>query len=264
VIESRRKVTSQFGQDGVLEETFRRIGEGNQWCVEVAAGDGYNLSNTYNLIQNYGWSAVLIEAEPGRAEDMRNRYAGAGQVHCVEAKVEDLGAVLSTIPQLPGDFDLLSIDVDGDDYHLWSSLGSRYRPKAVLIETNPTFGWDVVYVPKPGNGEKVGSSLAAIQALATSLDYRLACYIEIDALYVALEHWEKMCLVERSLSDHMKGSDAYIPRVVSDQHGQHYLLRAGPWRARSDDDVLSGGLRSRSQLADNAMLFQGALRHWEL
>jgi len=60
----RRNVTSQFGQDGVLAETFKRLGIGPQpWCVEIGAHDGYSLSNTWNLINEQGWSAVLIEAE---------------------------------------------------------------------------------------------------------------------------------------------------------------------------------------------------------
>ena len=34
---------------------------------------------------------------------------------------------------LPYDFDLLSIDVDGDDYHIFKNL-QHYRPRVVIIE----------------------------------------------------------------------------------------------------------------------------------
>ena len=40
---------------------------------------------------------------------------------------------------LPYQFQLLSIDVDGCDYHVWNSLDiSVYQPQVVCIEFNPT------------------------------------------------------------------------------------------------------------------------------
>lgn len=258
--EYRRKVTSQWGQDGVLAEVFRRIGPGSQWCVEIGAYDGYNLSNTWSLVNEQGWNAVLLEADPGRAAACRERYAGVERVTVVEGRVSDLQAALAATP-LPKAFDLLCIDVDGDDYHLWQSL-TEYRPRVVLIETNPTFGWDVEYIPKRGG--HMGSSLLALHHLAESRDYRLAAYIEIDALFVEVADWEKLGVAPRSLAEHMALSDRYIPRLVSDLDGRHYLLRSGPWGARDDDDTLhSEFLRSRRELDESAEKLGGAPRLWE-
>ena len=46
----RKNVTSQFGEDGIIEKIFEIIPEQNHWCVECGAGDGKALSNSFNLI----------------------------------------------------------------------------------------------------------------------------------------------------------------------------------------------------------------------
>jgi hypothetical protein len=53
---------SQNGEDGILEEVFKRLGldEFNKfWVVEFGAWDGKHLSNTFNLIKK-GASSCLI------------------------------------------------------------------------------------------------------------------------------------------------------------------------------------------------------------
>ena len=60
--EFRRDVTSQYGEDGIIEKTLELLDEPTKWCVEFGAWDGRHLSNTYDLIVNKGYSAVMIEA----------------------------------------------------------------------------------------------------------------------------------------------------------------------------------------------------------
>jgi hypothetical protein len=42
---------------------------------------------------------------------------------------------------IPIDFDILSIDIDSYDYHIWKSL-SKYQPKIVIIEINSSVNTD--------------------------------------------------------------------------------------------------------------------------
>ena len=59
-----RNVTSQSGEDGILEEIFRRIQPTandtakQRWCVEFGAWDGVHLSNTRQLLKTEGWGGV--------------------------------------------------------------------------------------------------------------------------------------------------------------------------------------------------------------
>ena len=57
----KRTVTSQDGEDGIVESLFDRPGVEKGLCVELAAWDGKHLSNTGNLWHDKGGSAVLIE-----------------------------------------------------------------------------------------------------------------------------------------------------------------------------------------------------------
>ena len=60
-----KKINSQFGEDGILLEVLKRLGTENldRWCVEFGARDGISDSNTYNLIKNHNYKAVLIEGD---------------------------------------------------------------------------------------------------------------------------------------------------------------------------------------------------------
>ncbi len=69
-----KNVKSQFGEDGVIMEIFNRIGHGNKFCVEFGAWDGEYLSNSYNLFNNNGWHALLIEADAEKCSQMEQKY----------------------------------------------------------------------------------------------------------------------------------------------------------------------------------------------
>ena len=76
----------------------------------------------------------------------------------------------------PPEIDLLSIDVDGNDYWIWRSLPA-FRPKVVVIEVNPFFEpplrWVLPYdAAFRWNGDwRFGASLAALEALGRELGY---------------------------------------------------------------------------------------------
>ena len=56
------KTYSQNGQDRVVIELFG--GATNLYFVELGAGNGLDLSNTLLLEQDYGWTGLLVEANP--------------------------------------------------------------------------------------------------------------------------------------------------------------------------------------------------------
>ena len=63
--EYSERIYSQFGEDGLIKEILNRIEfkNLNKWCVEFGARDGISDSNTYNLIKNHNYKAVLIEGD---------------------------------------------------------------------------------------------------------------------------------------------------------------------------------------------------------
>lgn len=59
------RIFSQNGEDGILQEIFRRIGEGHKASVEFGIGDGTECC-TRNLLVNCGWTGLLMEGSRGR------------------------------------------------------------------------------------------------------------------------------------------------------------------------------------------------------
>ena len=80
-------ITSEHGEDGVLEKIFETIGERARWCVELGALNGKHGSNVWHLIKDRGWAGVLIEADKTYFEKLQQEYSGSGRAHCVNAFV---------------------------------------------------------------------------------------------------------------------------------------------------------------------------------
>jgi hypothetical protein len=194
--------TSQFGEDGILEEIFKRIGTTNKWCVEFGAWDGKLYSNTWRLIAKFDWSAVLIEGMEDRARELAQLHKGSSKVHVQNCYVSWTGEnrldnLLATTP-IPRQFDLLSIDIDGNDYHVWKSV-ERYRPRVVIIEINPSASNDLVFVQDAHPGLNHGCSLRAVIELAKNKDYELAATTRINAIFVIKSEFSKLGIEDNSI-----------------------------------------------------------------
>ena len=79
--------------------------------------------------------------------------------------------------EVPKEFDLLSIDIDRNDYHVWEKISS-YRPRVVAIEYNslypPTMSWVIPYDPKAyWDGTTRTGQAEALEELGTKKGYRL-------------------------------------------------------------------------------------------
>lgn len=194
--------TSQGGEDGIiarifqlLEDTAVAAGETKRrrYCVDVGAWDGIHLSNTYSLLNTDDvadrWDGLLIEADTERADDCKRLYSSHDGVTVTSAMVQFKGS--SSLPSLlfqasaPLDIDLLSIDIDGNDIHIWRSLqASNYRPKVVLIEFNPTIPHAIEFIQEADFRVYQGSSLLSIKELGLEMGYSLICCTIFNAFFL--------------------------------------------------------------------------------
>ena len=144
----KKNMYSQGGEDGVIDKIFDIIDNTNNWCVEFGAADGQWLSNTKNLIKNKRYSAVLLEGDINKYRDIKKYYLSNHDVIIINKYINitnnSIDTLLSTTP-IPTDFDFLSIDIDGNDYHIWESL-KNYKPKVICIEFNPTIPNEVYFI----------------------------------------------------------------------------------------------------------------------
>ena len=161
----RNNVHSQMGEDGIVEAILSRVPTVDGWCVEFGAWDGIHLSNTRNLIESKGYRGVLIEANKRSFAQLKENTKTLPGVTAIEAFVgfteQDSLDVLLSRTTCPRDFDFLSIDVDGNDIHIWRAI-KQYRAKLICIEYNPTIPTEIVFEQPAGPKINWGCSLAAL------------------------------------------------------------------------------------------------------
>jgi hypothetical protein len=171
---------SQSGEDGVLREIFRRAGSRARTFVEFGAARGWG-NNTLLSLQA-GWSGAWLEADPGRCRSIRRDFAspiaeGRLTVRQAFLNAENVEEEL-TAAGAAHDVDLMSIDVDGNDYWLWQRL-SAWSPRVVVIEYNaiypPDVEWVMPYAPahRWDGGSWFGASLKSLELLGRELGYHL-------------------------------------------------------------------------------------------
>ncbi|GLD92984.1 hypothetical protein PINS_up001576 [Pythium insidiosum] len=117
---------SQNGEDGVLHAIFAHVGVTTKRYVEFGAGTG-DECNTRLWREHYGWDGVLLDAWH---EDV------ARGLHRAWVTAENVNALFEA-HAVPREFDLLSIDVDFNDFWLLSAIDrSRFSPRVIVIEVN--------------------------------------------------------------------------------------------------------------------------------
>lgn len=189
LIAGERRTFSQGGEDGILEGIFALIGAGSRTFAELGCGDG--RENNTRALALAGWSGVWVEAEPALAGSARADAPPGVTVVCERLTRENVRATLARagIARAP---DLLSIDVDGNDYHLWEGLADL-APRVVVIEYNasltPRVEWVMAYDPEHrwDGSNRFGASLRSLAQLGGRLGYALvACDSQgVNAFFVA-------------------------------------------------------------------------------
>lgn len=181
-----RNVHSQYGEDGLLEYVLERLPDCPRYFVEFGAWDGLHLSNSAHLAEQ-GWAGCFIEGEPDRAKDAVRNYANVPGItvktgyvmptgeHSLDRMLRDTAC--------PREFGVLSIDIDGNDFHIWEHL-SDYRPLVCIVEFNPTIPVQVDFVQAMDPQVHQGCSLTALHRLGAAKGYVLAGATDINAVFV--------------------------------------------------------------------------------
>lgn len=210
-----RNVSSQFGEDGIIEKILEVLPHKDQWCVEFGAWDGKYLSNTCHLITSRGYWGVLIEGDRERFELLRRNFCTNPRVRGFNCLVgmtaaDGLDPILRNTP-IPLDFDLLSIDVDGNDYHCWDAV-TQYKPKVVLIEFNPTIPDAVEFVQPRDPQKNWSSSLLSIVLLGKRKGYELVATTMANAIFVAAPYFPLFGIRDNSIAKlrHDRNEITYI------------------------------------------------------
>ena len=178
---------SQNGEDGILLFILALVGMKSRRCVEICAGDGIEC-NSANLILNHGFEGLLVDGDDRNVEAARQFYGLHRDTYAFAPKAVRQWIAKETVDGflrdqgMTGEIDLLTIDIDGNDYWIWQAI-ECVSPRVVVVEYENAWGADeavtmrydsgyVWRIEEPGMPHS-GASLAAFAKLARTKGYRL-------------------------------------------------------------------------------------------
>jgi hypothetical protein len=158
---------SQNGEDGVIERLLEVVGVTNRFYVEFGVGAGSECNT--RLLRERGWSGLMMDyAHEDTSIGLYREFITAENINDLLLK-----------HHVPESFDVLSIDIDGNDHWVWKAMSATFRARVVVIEYNcavpaeisvampydPAFRW----AGQPNTGQ----SLLALKKLANERGYAL-------------------------------------------------------------------------------------------
>ena len=175
---------SQFDEDGKVLFIFSQIGFKTKIFVDIGSSNGIN-SNCANFALNFGFHGLFIDGNKVHIENGRKFYKSHSNTNYFQPMFEHEMINAENINDIiqkngiSGDIDLLSIDIDGNDYWIWKNL-SVINPRVVVIESHLELGkeklvtpYDKNFVIDPQRPLYFGSSAPAICELANKMNYHL-------------------------------------------------------------------------------------------
>jgi len=238
-----KKVHSQNGEDGIIERILQVIPARDNWCVEFGAWDGQHLSNTRYFIEDFDYKAVLIEGDPVKYRELKKFYSKNDKVIPMNRFVgwtspQTLDQVLNET-NIPKNFDLLSVDIDGNDYHVIAAL-NKFAPKVICVEYNPTIPNDVEFVQKPDFSINQGASLFSLEKLGKRMGYELVAALPYNAFFVKNEYFHLFNIEDNSHSI-LREDRSYITSIFVGFDGTIFLsgFKKLPWHGipLSDENI---------------------------
>jgi hypothetical protein len=182
---------SQNDEDGIVEEILQRIGPGGRTFVEFGVGNG--RENNTRLLLYRGGRGLWIEGDPRFAKQIRRDFRAElekNQLQVLESMVtrDNINALIAAAKL--EEIDLLSIDIDGNDYWIWEAI--EVRPRVVAIEYNAKFRpptqWVMEYSPahRWESGDYHGAALQSLSDLGRAKGYSLVgcCLAGVNAFFV--------------------------------------------------------------------------------
>jgi hypothetical protein len=162
------KKYAQFGEEAIFDYIFHHIGTTNKFLVDFGASSlNVGLSNSKHLLEN-GWDGLLMDGKTDGNPFIKEEFITAENICDLFKKY--------SVPQT---FDLLSIDIDGNDIWVLENILKKYKPRVIInefngcipvgvnkaIKYNPTHSW--------GENDYYGASFEAFKVLFNKFNYTL-------------------------------------------------------------------------------------------
>lgn len=214
---------SQVDEDGLTSEILKRIEskeeDSTRTFVELGVGDG--TENNTLLLAARGWSGLWFGGQD-LAYQASRAFHSRLEFNKLWITTKSLESDILPKILLLGELDVLSLDLDGNDWYFCEQLlDGGVRPKLWIQEYNSAFPPDVDWC-MPYNAEHTwdvtsffGASLYAFVELFKKNGYRLvACNLTgVNAFFIREDFTSSFEDVPRSTSDLYMPSRPWLYRV---------------------------------------------------
>lgn len=219
------KQHSQNGEDGMIAEALDRLGILSPRFVEIGAGDGSENCTIALLLA--GGEGVWLEIDSANVSRAAASTVGLPiEILNVRVSRDNIVEVLENSRAHHG-FDLLVVDIDGNDFHVIERILQKWKPSLIVCEYNSAFGprkkWVMQYndLHSWSSDDNYGASLSAYQTLFKRFGYALAACDSsgVNALWVSRENINLF-------RGPMRASEMYMSLVPGRQHrrqGDHVV-----------------------------------------
>jgi hypothetical protein len=131
-----KNLYSENGEAGVILQIFKLLNKlYNGSFVEFGARNGIHQSNTFNLRLEYGWKGHLFDKISGNKKINLHKEFFTKENIIKKFKKYNINRK----------FDLLSIDVDGNDHYLLEAILKEYDPTLIVVEFNNLINPELSY-----------------------------------------------------------------------------------------------------------------------
>ena len=170
---------SNFDEDPIIQELLSKIHVRHRFAVDIGAGDGETMSNSYNLFKS-GWSGIAAEWDGVRFARLAYRYSGFPEARLIRARITPDNVLdLLAASGAPREFGFLNLDIDSYDHYVLEKLLGAYRPALICAEINekfpPPLKFTVKWNPDHAWAQDhfFGQSLSMLEDLAKRQGYAL-------------------------------------------------------------------------------------------
>ena len=205
-----QKVFSQGDEDGITAEIAGRIfgPEGGRF-IEFGSGNG--LENNTLFLTSLGWRGTWVDARSPNYP-----LPTSSRVTFVEKRItlDNVVSIFeSSHERHDPHYDLMSMDLDGNDYHLVAAvLKAGHRPSILMVEYNVNFpppaqfvmDYDAGHVYGQKGPDYYGASLASYVHLLEEFGYVLVCCatgMGANAFFVRDQHMHLFADVPSEISE---------------------------------------------------------------
>lgn len=173
------KVYSQYDEDGIIQEIFRRVGSSAKTFVEFGVGDGQENNSLKLLLE--GWRGLWIESSERATAQIREKFGdliSTDRLQLQKAFIDRDNINDLIGPRFTGEIDLLSIDIDGNDLYILEAI-TVVQPRVIVVEYNGKFPPPMSISQRYNASHRwtgtdyYGASLSALAKVADRKGYKL-------------------------------------------------------------------------------------------